>query len=134
MGRKVELWDKTYKCGGLEVSGPIQGLHTWHDAMKLALPPGWRVANDADWDKIKEHFNGNALKFIAGLGIEMDGYMATNGTFFNFGTNAYLWSSSVYGAYAWYRALYSGGATVARVTSTKALGFSVRCVRDIESQ
>ena len=112
---KDKLWNTTYKCSNLEVSGPIKGLYTWSKAMQLELPDGWRVASDYDWFKVSDYFANNAFELIQGLGLSLDGYRYTNGKFFVRGSHAILWSSSEFGCDAWYRFLYSGLASVARL-------------------
>ena len=131
--KESSLWDTTYKLDELEVSGPIEGLFTWDEAMSLKLPEGWRVASDADWTKIEHYFNNNAKKLIKKLGIVFTGFRLRAEVCY-IGGSADFWSSSESGTFAWYRSLYSRDATVYRDMDTKELGFSVRCVRDIESQ
>ncbi len=58
------------------------------------------------------------------------GYRSTGGSFSYLTGSADLWSSLESGASAWKRNLYSGNATVYRSTSSKANGFSVRCLKD----
>ena len=125
------LWNTTYKCGELEISGHIEGLYTWDEAMALELPEGWRVASDYDWFKIEHYFDNDAQKIIKNLGIVLAGYRGTDGTFYGRGSIAIFWAASGAGANAWARYLNSGYATVGRYASGKAHGFSVRCVKDI---
>ena len=134
MGRKVELWDKTYKCGELEVSGHIDGLFTWDEAMSLKLPEGWRVASDEDWFRIADYFANDAGKIIKGLEIELAGFRHPDGRLLHCGANANLWSSSESGADAWYLLLFPRYSTVSRDAYPLAFGFSVRCVRDIKEE
>ena len=125
------LWNTTYKCGELEVSGNIEGLYSWAEAMALKLPEGWRIPSDLDWFKIEHYFDNDAQKIIKNLGIVLAGFRITDGTFYNRGSYAYFWTASDAGSDAWYRNLLSGFASVYRYASGKALGFSVRAVRDI---
>ena len=51
--------------------------------------------------------------------------------FYDLGTRAYWWSSSVSGTGSWERALYTGYASVYRGAVARSYGLSVRCVRDL---
>jgi len=54
-----------------------------------------------------------------------------NGSFSNIGYDGSWWSSTEYStAHAWYRLLFCDYAGIHRGSSSKELGFSVRCVRD----
>lgn len=53
-----------------------------------------------------------------------------SGSFEYPGSYASFWSSTENGADAWYRLLYLGYSSVYRGTNSKALGFSVRCLKD----
>ena len=60
-----------------------------------------------------------------------DGYRnPSGGGFYNLGTNALWWSSSVSGTGSWDRQLTSSYASVLRCVESRSYGFSVRCVRD----
>ncbi|MFA7702788.1 MAG: fibrobacter succinogenes major paralogous domain-containing protein, partial [Patescibacteria group bacterium] len=58
------------------------------------------------------------------------GYRDTYGSFYDQGSNALFWSSSISGSSAWNRFLYSGYSTVRRLPFDQAYGFSVRCLKD----
>ncbi|HHB78399.1 MAG TPA: hypothetical protein ENK85_04115 [Saprospiraceae bacterium] len=58
------------------------------------------------------------------------GYRNTNGSFYNQGNNANLWSSTENGSNAWNRNLNYNNTDVNRNNNNKGYGFSVRCVRD----
>jgi uncharacterized protein (TIGR02145 family) len=69
---------------------------------------------------------------ISGFNFLPGGYR--NGSFVNLGGNGYLWSSTEYnGTQAIFRSLSSNYATVYRSNNSKRWGFSVRCVRDVET-
>lgn len=60
------------------------------------------------------------------------GARLTDGSFFGVGFLGYWWSSTKYSAdYAWHRSLISGNGHLDRSYTSKELGFSVRCVRNI---
>lgn len=56
---------------------------------------------------------------------------AGGGGFYNLGTEAVWWSSSVGGSGTWYRALNTGYTSVWRYADSRSFGFSVRCVRNL---
>ena len=58
------------------------------------------------------------------------GFRSATGSFYNLSSLAYFWSSSVYESNAWYRSLHASYTTVNRYAGDKALGFSVRCLKD----
>jgi len=70
---------------------------------------------------------GSDTKGFAGV---LAGYRNTDGTFSSRGASTVFWSSSGSGSTAWNRHLNSGYTQVSRNTNSKALGFSVRCVKD----
>jgi len=75
---------------------------------------------------------GTQLKSGGGSGFQalLAGYRSTGGSFITRGSRAFFWSSTESGPSAWYRFLDLGEARVYRNTNSKALGFSVRCVKD----
>lgn len=98
---------------------------------------GWRGVDGGG--KLKEagtiHWNSpntgatNSSGFTALPG----GNRYTDGSFFlGLGCYGYFWSSSENGLPAWYRDLNCGSAQVYRLGALKALGLSVRCLRDEE--
>lgn len=103
---------------------------------------GWkRCADDNGADSGLPNGAGKSLKAIgqgngddlAGFGGKLSGSRNTDGSYNNLGGYLFLWSSTPYGAsYAWYRYLSSSYATVFRYSSSRAYGFSVRCLRDID--
>ncbi len=58
------------------------------------------------------------------------GYRNTTGLFYNLTYSAIFWSSSEGGTNAWSRHLHYSHTEVFRYNDNKAIGFSVRCVRD----
>ncbi len=82
---------------------------------------GWRGTNE-----------GTSLKQNGSSGFEglLAGYRNTNGSFYNLGSYGDFWSSLESGSSAWPRVLGSSISTVHRSTSTRAYGFSVRCIKD----
>jgi uncharacterized protein (TIGR02145 family) len=68
----------------------------------------------------------------SGFGAVPAGSRYTNGAqFYNRGTGAVYWSSSVgSSSAAWHRQFYYNNAQVHRYLNNRSNGFSVRCVRD----
>jgi len=118
---------------------------------KNICPAGWHVPTDTEWTtlttylggldvaggKLKEtgttHWNTpntdatNSSGFTALPG----GYRFGN-TFTYIGTTGYWWSLTEDGTgTVWTRYIYFSGSSVYRVGSSKAGGFSVRCIRDV---
>ena len=65
--------------------------------------------------------------------LPLAGNRNTDGSFNNLGSNENSWSSSVSGGNAWNRNLNLGEARVNRNTNNQSNGFSVRCVKDLQS-
>ena len=107
---------------------PEEGLlYTWDAAMRLC-PEGWHLPSNEEWDDWEWNASPKQRSSFAGV---LAGYRNTDGTFYGRGTYATFWTASEAGTNAWYRALLSGYATVGRGAYGKAVGFSVRCVKDI---
>ncbi|MDK2899405.1 MAG: hypothetical protein PWQ10_592, partial [Patescibacteria group bacterium] len=130
------------------------GLYQWDEAMNYSTtegaqgicPTGSHIPTDAEWKTLEIQLGmtqaqadatdwrgtdqGTKLKLngTSGLNIPLAGYRGTGGSFSYLSSYAYLWSSSESSTSAWRRFLNSGNATVYRYTSTKANGFSVRCL------
>ncbi|MFA6285652.1 MAG: reverse transcriptase domain-containing protein [Parcubacteria group bacterium] len=65
--------------------------------------------------------------------LPLAGNRNTDGAFNNLGSNENSWSSSVSGGNAWKRNLNIGNSTVNRNTNNQSNGFSVRCVKDLQT-
>ena len=133
------------------------GFYQWDEAMQYTetvgvqgiCPASWHIPTDSEQDTLDQYLStgtcdtsrsgvwdcgpaGTALKVSGSSGFEgiLSGYRNTNGAFSNSGTYAYFWSSSVSGANAWKRDLYSSISTVYRNPYDQANGFSVRCLKN----
>jgi len=125
-------------------------LYNWSavtDPRGLA-PSGWHIPSDAEWTTLTDNLGGedvagNKMKSKAGWynngnGSDASGFSGLpggnrygNGTFNNIGNCGYWWSSTEYNTfYAGLRLLSYNNGYVYRSSSTKADGFSVRCLRD----
>ncbi|GAI10271.1 unnamed protein product, partial [marine sediment metagenome] len=75
--------------------------------------------------------NNQANNNTTGFTVLPAGLRFADGSFYGRAGNGDLWSASQYSAtHAWDRDLLYGGATVTRYDDDKAVGFSVRCIRD----
>jgi uncharacterized protein (TIGR02145 family) len=125
-------------------------LYNWYavnDPRGLA-PKGYHIPTDTEWTQLTNHLGGKAsAKMKTTSGWEAPNFNGSNssgfsglpggarsddGPFNSIGNIGHWWSSTeVPTDYAWQRSL-SGhrGTVVFRHFSYKALGFSVRCLRD----
>lgn len=126
-------------------------LYNWYavnDPRGLA-PQGWHVPTDTEWQQLVEatggeKASGTKLKSMvlwkapvvgadnsSGFTAIPAGYRSSNGDFHLMGTNASFWSATYNNGYAaWHRQLFNAYSAVYRVSSSKSLGLSVRCLRD----
>lgn len=99
-------------------------LYNWHavnDPRGLA-PLGWKIPDDKDMDLLDLKINS-----------QYDGYRNNNGTYNVVGDFGDWWSSTLDStSNAWYRLLGYNYGDVDRNDYGKRLGFSVRCVRDVD--
>ena len=92
---------------------------------------GYRGTDQGDQLKTAADCSGGVNCGSSGFQALFAGVRSTEvGSFFNRGGIAVVWSSTESGSSAWYRNLISSEARVNRRTINKALGFSVRCVKD----
>jgi uncharacterized protein (TIGR02145 family) len=111
-------------------------------------PAGWHLPSDAEWTVLTNFAGGvstagtrlkakSGWSGINGNGTDNFGFSAlpggdrsTNGSFDNVGTYGYWWTATESGSNAFNRDMGSSNENVDENSSTKALGFSVRCVQD----
>ena len=123
-------------------------------------PAGWHVPSDCEWMYLehgqgmsiaqqttngawradgadnqgtpgyKLRSSGTGQTNASGFFGLLAGTRGTSGTFFNRTSNGNWWSSSATGADASVRSLFTGFRGVYRASSSKAYGFSVRCLKD----
>jgi uncharacterized protein (TIGR02145 family) len=132
--------------GSLATYGRLYNWYAVNDSRGLC-PSGFHVPSDGEWTVLENALGGSsvagtALKAASPVwnGTNSSGFSALpggfrdagNGGFSGQGNYGYWWSSSPYGAGAWFRYLFSGSSNVTRGStfSSMRLGFSVRCVRD----
>jgi uncharacterized protein (TIGR02145 family) len=104
---------------------------------------GWRFGNDdgntdtgatdvLSWwgDTNASKQVGTQMKLVSKFNVLTAGYRDATGRQIHQGTFTNFWSSNEAGGNAWRRGLSSSEAGVYRDTHNKALGLSVRCVKD----
>ena len=89
---------------------------------------GSKLKSESDWETNSDQ---NRELNITGFSALPGGYrLFTDGTFKDLGKRASWWSSTPDGRYAMRRALFHNKSGIDRDPATRALGFSVRCVKD----
>jgi len=94
-------------------------------------PDGYRLPTQAEWDTERASWNTNnaAGAFASPLKLPMAGYRDYFGGSVDYeGSGGNYWSSTVSGVYAWFLGFYSDDALM--YSYYRALGFSVRCLKD----
>ncbi len=125
-------------------------LYTWDAALK-AVPPGWHLPSDADWEELVNYCGGQITAASrmkkgglphwspgptssireTGFNAVPGGYRNANGIFGTVGYNGYWWSSTAAGnGSAWSRGMYDFYEKVSRIQCGTNEGLSVRCIRD----
>ncbi|WXT99328.1 MAG: hypothetical protein Ctma_0024 [Catillopecten margaritatus gill symbiont] len=144
----TDYWNAYVGTNGSGDTSDEDGYYyTWDAAMNVC-PSGWSLPSDADWKVLEGQLGmsvanqeaevwrgtdeGTKLKVGGSSGFEakLAGVRSANGSFYDRGDSAHLWSSTESGSNAYRRALYTSNATVFRNTNNKADGFSVRCLKD----
>jgi len=132
-------------------------LYNWYavsettNGNKNICPTGWHVPTDAEWTVLTDYLGGNnvtggKLKEVGTTSWQSPntdatntslftglpgGYRSNDGSYSSIGNSGIWWSSSGYGSsFAWYRYLYSSNGYANSYFNFKAVGFSVRCLRD----
>ena len=107
----------------LENEARGEQLFTWKSAMRETEKAGKRMPTDDEFTEL--------LKTKEDMpNLVLSGYRNTSGAFYDSGTYTRFWSSSVSGANAWIRYLYSSFSAVHRLPYGQANGFSVRCIKN----
>jgi uncharacterized protein (TIGR02145 family) len=141
------------EVANLATYGRLYNWYAVNDSRGLC-PSGYHVPSDGEWMTLEMALGmtssqvnstggrgtdqGTQLKTSSWGGTNSSGFSALpggyrnddGGNFSSQGYYGYWWSSSPYGADAWYRHLYSGYSNVSRNYDGARYGFSVRCVRD----
>jgi uncharacterized protein (TIGR02145 family) len=131
-------------------------LYNWYTTSTGNLcPTGWHVPTDAEWTTLTTYLGGESVASgklketgtthwtspnsgatnETGFTALPGGFRSSNGTFNNFGTWGLWWSASeAVAPNAWNRSLSYNDGSVHRVTNDEKNGFSVRCLRDAQTQ
>ena len=132
-------------------------LYNWYavnDPRGLA-PKGWRIPTDQDWTELEdllgedpgeilkaeydwENYEDGEGKTHNGNGTDLiefnalpGGYRDNDGSFNDVRASAFVWSATEYdNGIAWYRSLSNLSGVVVRLSTSKSVGASVRCLRD----
>ena len=130
-------------------------MYNWYavDDARGLCPSGWHVPTDGEWTELEDYITsqgfagteGTALKsttgwYGGGNGTDDFGFSALPGGYRNYysgnfgiaGYDAFWWSSSPNGGFAWIRVLNRHDPGVDRYLDYPRNGFSVRCLRDAE--
>ncbi|MFC2101160.1 fibrobacter succinogenes major paralogous domain-containing protein [Bacteroidota bacterium] len=125
-------------------------LYDWQTACNVC-PDGWHLPSDAEWATLTDYLGGENIaggemketstnhwqspntgaNNNSGFAVLPGGNRNNYGIFVNMGYYTYFWSSTEsYSDYAWTRLLYYNNIDVYHSYDLKALGFSVRCIKD----
>jgi uncharacterized protein (TIGR02145 family) len=127
-------------------------LYNWYAVNSGKLcPAGWHVPSDAEWNTMinyvgSETIAGGFLKETLtthwttpntgatnqyGFTALPGGVRYTSGTFYFLKNVGYWWSSTESSTTsAWHRVMYYNSVNVDKITNSKNLGLSVRCIKD----
>jgi uncharacterized protein (TIGR02145 family) len=104
--------------------------HFWSapgDLFNGVCPAGWRVPSEQDFAQLDINSSEDAF---AKIGLSAAGYRSySDGSVDNVGINGYYWTSSVDGGRSRNLNIHSGSANF--YSSSRATGFSVRCVKHL---
>ncbi|NTV45450.1 MAG: hypothetical protein HGB11_02765 [Chlorobiales bacterium] len=132
--------------------GHIYNWYAVNDSRNIA-PAGWHIPTRAEMQTLMDFLGGdsqagNALKESgsthwqssntaatnsSGFTALPGGFRYENGNFLNKGEFAYFWSITTFSndaTEAYYRSIYTGNGSVNDFYTSKATGFSVRCIKD----
>ncbi len=128
-------------------------LYNWNAAIMEACPTGWHLPDTSEWNKLVNYIGGNTvagmkLKSISGwatdpyigIGTDSYGFSALPAGYYGSSVFRYALSSSSWwsnknngGTFAYARTIDYNSHYAISVYGDKNLGFSVRCVKDVNS-
>ena len=94
-------------------------------------PSGYRLPTEAEWEAERTSWSSNnaAGAFASPLKLPVAGYRSnSNGSLYVVGSYGYYWSSTVDGTFSRFLIFISSGADMD--SNRRALGYSVRCLKD----
>lgn len=101
------------------------------DGINNPCPEGYRLPTETEWEEERESWISydNAGAWASPLKLPVGGRRYFNsGSLYDDGSVGHYWSSTVYGVYA--RILTFSNSNSSFGNSTRAYGFSVRCIKD----
>jgi len=102
------------------------GNPLWDNEGSRGEVAGLRLKADTGWNGDRNGSNDMGFSALPG------GERLSDGRFLTIGSNGFWWSSTESdSAYAWYRCLFFSDDRIIRNIHPKAMGFSVRCIRDL---
>ena len=134
-------------------------LYSWDEMMdylefqggKGICPSGWHIPSDEEWCLIEQSYDasitcestgwrgtdgGTIMKAGGASGFDalLGGYRKADGSFYPGGEKGFYWTSSEIGVTARSRGFDMVQSGISREASNKDLGFSVRCVKNVQDK
>ena len=101
-----------------------------NDPCTLELGTGWRIPTQTEWTIVSTGWITYTDAYVSVLKLHAAGYLTnTFGALTSSGTNGYYWSSAQDGKTDGWRLGFASGASTMG-NSSKASGYSLRCLRD----
>jgi uncharacterized protein (TIGR02145 family) len=93
-------------------------------------PSGYRLPTNSEWSAVisAEGITNAATGYSSRLKLVAAGFRDASGPFYSVGVDGAYWTSTVNGTYAYYR--YIGASSTSTSNTNRAVGFSVRCIKD----
>lgn len=136
--------------GNANIYGRLYNNYAVTDNRNIC-PVGWHIPTDNDWSTLELYLGGNSLAGgkmkgtsfwsspntgadnSSGFNALPGGFRDGNGfgVFSAFSYSGYYWSSTINNTTtAWFRSMFYKDSNLKRDNNRKALGFSVRCIKD----
>jgi len=113
-------------------------LYDW-EAAKKACPAGWHLPSKSEFETLLNNYGSegsNAYNALipsgsSGFSVLFGGWRNFSGNFYNIGYYGFFWSSSPFDSnYAWRLYVTSNFKNTNMNSSSRSVGFSVRCLQD----
>ena len=122
----------TINSGNYDWRGTTQNDALWatEASANNPCPVGFRVPTNAELTTLvtSSSITNSATAASSAMKFTVPGFRSSSNGSLYVGSFGYYWSSSVNGSYAWYSLFTSGGTNTSDLS--RALGFSVRCLKD----